>query len=361
MSRRTDSVATLRGRGRARGWMARESRALAVSLVVLGVFQVVGSAAAGEVLPSNPLVAIRADHMVLDLVLNRGQLLVATQSGRVEVYDAATGSALPSLFSEPAVEGREFAPTVRSVAVSPDGTELAVATSEGLLYRYALTATAESLNTRLLDKHPVPGLMEALYLDARRILLADMRGELALLDVERGIEVHRRQLDYDPIYAIDLSPDRSLLAVAFRSSRVQIVDPATGETRKVLKGHLDSVFGLAWLDDHELITAGKDKQLLAWDLRNSDPRPRSLYRGDHFITALGVDRSGNRLAIPLDGFDVGLIALSDGAIGPVLKGHTAPVQKLLFVDDGRKLVSAGHDARVFVWKLDSAQESSTRR
>jgi hypothetical protein len=66
-----------------------------------------------------------------------------------------------------------------------------------------------------------------------------MRGELSLFDIERGIErgieIHRRQLDYDPIYAIELSPDRGLLAIAFRSSRVQIVEPETGKIRHVLK------------------------------------------------------------------------------------------------------------------------------
>ncbi|MDP6980732.1 MAG: hypothetical protein QF570_19380 [Myxococcota bacterium] len=317
--------------------------------------------AAGEASSASPLVAIRADHMVLDVALRGDRLLVATQSGRVEVYDALTGVAQPTLFSDAGSPERKFAPTVRSVAIAPDGEEVAVVTSEGLLHRYEFVPSSDSLETRLLGKRSIPGLMEARYLDAHRILLADMRGELALVDVDSGVEVYRRQLDYDPIYAIDLSPDGSRLAVAFRSSRVQIVEPVSGETQHVLKGHLDSVFGLAWLDDDQLATASKDKQLFAWDLRQADPRPRSLYRGDHYITALGADRAGSRLAIPLDGFEVGLVAFADGSIGSRLKGHTAPVHRLLFVDDGRKLVSAGYDARVFVWKLDSESESSTRR
>jgi len=277
--------------------------------------------------------------MVLDVVTHEDQLLVATQSGRVDIYDLATGELRSPFFVEPSEPDAGFAPTVRSLDVAPDGTELAVVSSSGILRRFAL------------DAQPASG---------RRILLADMRGELALFDIELDSEIHRRQLDYDPIYAIELSPDRSLLAVAFRSSRVQIVEPETGEIRHVLKGHLDSVFGLGWLNDHELATAGKDKRLLIWNLRESEPEPRLLYRGDHFLTALGIDRIGDRVALPLDGFDIGLLELSGQQIERRLDGHTAPIQKLLFIDEGRALVSAGHDARVFVWNLERTLEENVQ-
>jgi WD40 repeat protein len=332
-----------------------------ISLIVFSHLALVVSAAgANEARTSRPMIAVRADHMVLDLVMYRDQILVGTQSGHVDVYNRATGDLRPPIFVYSAPTDSGFAPTVRSLAVSPNGTELAVATSDGLLRRFELGEKSESGEAVLLDERAVPGLMLARYLDDRRILLADMRGELSLLDIAGGIEIHRRQLDYDPIYAIELSPDKRLLAVAFRSSRVQIVEPESGEVRHVLKGHLDSVFGVAWLSDHELATAGKDKRVLVWDLRKIDPQPRVLYRGDHFITALGVDRIAGRVALSLDGFDIGLVQLSDQQIEQRLSGHTAPIQKLLFIDEGRSLVSAGHDARVFVWNLEHESEQKVQ-
>ncbi|MCP5040363.1 MAG: PQQ-binding-like beta-propeller repeat protein [bacterium] len=320
-------------------------------------------AAAGDGFASRPLVSIRADHMVLDVALDGPRLLVATQSGRVDAYDRETGDALPSLHAEPEVEGRPFPVAVRSLAIAPGGGELAVVTSDGLLRRYALDAEAEPApaGAQLVGTTAIPGLMLVTYMDAKQLLAADMRGELALLDLAGGVEVYRRQLEYDPVYAMALSPDRSLLALAFRSSRVQVVSPQTGETQHVLKGHLDSVFDLDWISARKLVTAGKDKRMLEWDLFEDDPRPHSIYRGDHYITALGIDRRGGRVALPLEDHDVGLIELADGTIGRRLQGHTAPVQTLVFIDEGRKLVSAGYDARVFVWDLDSERESSMRR
>ncbi|MBW2294401.1 MAG: hypothetical protein JRG94_19135 [Deltaproteobacteria bacterium] len=330
------------------------------SQVFSQVLPQVAFAAASDAKAQHPLVSIRADHMVIDLIMLGNELLVGTQSGRVDVYDRTTGDALAPLYFEPAASGEGFAPTVRSLAIAPGGAELAVVTSDGMLRRFALKLGAGAAEARLMSERKFPSLMVARYLDDRRILLGDMRGELALVDTQTGVELHRRQLDYDPIYAMELSPDRSLLALAFRSSRVQIVEPASGETQQVLKGHLDSVFDLEWISDHELATASKDKQLYVWDLRDSDPRPRSLYHGDHYITALGIDRIGGRLALPLDGFDVGLLTLRDQQIEQRLEGHTAPVQRLLFFDRGRQLISAGYDARVFVWELEPPQNVRRR-
>lgn len=347
----------------ARGWpsgsLLRGLGAVIAAFVLSACFDV---ASAGGDSRSLPLVSIRADHMVLDIALRGDQLLVATQSGRVDVYDGLTGDVLPSLYSEPELDDRPFTPTVRSLAISPDGTELSVVTSDGLLHRQALGTEGVLTRAQPLGVTAVPGLMLVRYLDGPRLLLADMRGELALLDTLSGDEVYRRQLDYDPIFAMDLSPDRSQLALAFRSSRVQIVSPATGETTRVLKGHLDSVFALEWRGDHKLVTAGKDKQMFEWDLRETDPKPRSLYRGDHYITALGIDQAGDRLAFPVDEHAVAFIELASGRIEERrLEGHTAPVQKLVFIDAGQKLISAGYDARVFVWNLDSEREPNVRR
>ncbi len=299
--------------------------------------------------------------MVLDLMLHGDHLLVGTQSGRVDVYDRHTGEALQPLFVEPARPGQAFVPTVRSLAIAPSGAELAVVTSDGRLRRFALGSESRLDEARLVAEREVAGLMVARYLGDRQILLADMRGELALLDTERGIELHRRQLDYDPIYAMELSPDRSLLAVAFRSSRVQVVAPETGETRFVLKGHLDSVFDVEWSGDHELVTGGKDKQVFAWDLRDSDFKPRRIYRGDHYITALGIDRQGGRMAFSVDGFNVALMRLDDRHVEQRFQGHTSAVHRLLFADGGRQLITGGYDARVFVWKTEPEFEQDVRR
>ena len=85
---------------------------------------------------------------------------------------------------------------------------------------------------------------------------------------------------------------------------------------------------------------------------------RVLYRGDHYITALGADRARSRLALPLEDHRVAVLDWARGRITRRFEGHTAPLQALLFADEGRVLISAGRDARIFVWRLEPHPEGS---
>jgi WD40 repeat protein len=306
--------------------------------------------------------AFRADHMVLDVV-NRGPLiLAATQSGEVAVFDWREGQELPVLMATEAIEGQKFAPTVQSVAISPSERLAAVVSSDGKLRLLRLDEAGEGhdLRAELLFTLERPGLMVARFVGEDQVLVGDMRGELALVDIQGQREVYRRQLEYDPIYEMEISPDSRRAALGFRSSRVRIVDPQSGEVVKVLKGHRDAVYGVAWLGVDRLASAGKDKHLLEWDLRQAQPEPKVLYAGDVYITALGCDPVGGKLALTIDDNVIALYDLAEGRISHRMEGHTAPVQSLVFFDEGRRLVSAGNDARIYVWALDAAALAGTK-
>jgi WD40 repeat protein len=298
--------------------------------------------------------SFRADHMVLD-VANRGALILAgTQSGEVDVFDWREGKKLEALMVTEAEPGQKFAPTVQSVAVSPSERLCAVVTSDGKLRVLRLEEVVEGGGVKgeavfTLER---PGLMVARFVGEEEILVGDMRGELALVDLAGQREVYRRQLEYDPIYEMVMSPDGTRAALGFRSSRVRIVDPRSGKVEKVLKGHRDAVYGVAWLGDERLATAGKDKHLYVWDLRQAEPVPKMLYAGDQYITALGADPAGRKLALTVEDNALALYDLDEGRIDHRMVGHTAPVQSLVFFEEGRRLISAGNDARVYVWALD---------
>jgi WD40 repeat protein len=314
-----------------------------------------GAAPAAESVVVERLQAFRADHMVLD-VASRGSLILAgTQSGEVDVFDWQEGRKLEVLMSGEAKEGQAFAPTVQSVAVSPSQSLCAVVTSDGKLRVLRLEAADAGGG---LKGEPVfslerPGLMVARFVSEGQVLLGDMRGELALVDLEGQGEVYRRQLEYDPIYEMVISPDGKRAALGFRSSRVRIVDPQSGKVLKVLKGHRDAVYGVAWVGDDQLATAGKDKHLYLWDLLQEEPAPKVLYAGDEYITALGADPAGGRLALTVEGNVLALYDLAESRISHRMEGHTAPVQSLVFFEGGRRLISAGNDARVYVWAIEA--------
>jgi WD40 repeat protein len=244
--------------------------------------------------------------------------------------------------------GTAFPATVTAVAVSPSGALCAVVSSDGLLELYRV---GDARFADPVQRLRVPDLLTARFLGDDRLLVGDRRGEVALVEVASGREIYRRQLEYDPIYVLAPSPDGRRVAVAFRSSRIQVVAADTGETQHVLTGHRDSVYGLAWLSDDELVSGSKDKSVLLWNLAQPGDEPRLVYAADHYVTALGVDRGQGLLALPLEDHEVGVLRIADGRILRRFCGHTGPVQSLLFTGDGERLISAGSDAWVFVWDL----------
>ena len=70
--------------------------------------------------------SFRADHMVLDAAVRGSEILVGTQSGRVQAFDWRDGTAAGSLLATQGAPGDAYPPTVTSVAVSPAGASLAV-------------------------------------------------------------------------------------------------------------------------------------------------------------------------------------------------------------------------------------------
>jgi len=294
------------------------------------------------------LFAFRADHMVLDAAVVGSRVLVATQSGRVEAYDWRDGEAGGLMHATAPPSGAAFSATVTSVAVSPSGALCAIVSSDGMLEFYRIgDGPFEDPLRRMRLADP----LTARFLSEDRLLVGDRRGEVALVEVGSGREIYRRKLEYDPIYALAPSPDGRRVAVAFRSSRIHILAADDGGTQYVLKGHRDSVYGLAWLSDGVLASGSKDKSVLLWNLALPGDEPRPVHSADHYVTALGAERGEGLLALPLEDHQVGVLRVADGRMLRRFRGHTAPVQQLLFVADGERLISAGNDARVFVWDL----------
>jgi WD40 repeat protein len=186
-----------------------------------------------------------------------------------------------------------------------------------------------------------------------------MRGELSLFDFKAGREVFRRQVDYDPVYALEIGPQGERVAVALRSSRVHVVDIETGEDLQALQGHRDSVYAVVRLGAGRLASGGKGKRLFVWDLSVPGSPPRLLYRGDHYITALAFDSTNGVLALTLDEDTLGVLDLETGRIMQRLVGHTAPVQALVFLDEGHRLLSAGNDSRIMLWSLAQVSPPTT--
>jgi len=137
------------------------------------------------------------------------------------------------------------------------------------------------------------------------------------------------------IYSNAISPIAShlLVACATQHPAVRLVDLRSGDSTHSLAGHHGALLTVKWSPSLEYILAsgGVDGTVRLWDIRKSSG-------------ALGVlDMEDSLGIVGTDGLGRSARSREHG------KSHSSAVNGIVWTDDGRHIVSTGHDERIRVW------------
>lgn len=139
------------------------------------------------------------------------------------------------------------------------------------------------------------------------------------------------------VYSHALSPvaDHLLVACATQHPAVRLIDLRSGASTHSLAGHQGAVLSVAWSprNDHVLASGGSDGTARLWDIRRSGGSLGVLDLED----SIGVGGE--------DGFGKKARPRQQG------KAHIGACNGVVWTDDGKYLVTAGHDERVRVWDM----------
>lgn len=130
------------------------------------------------------------------------------------------------------------------------------------------------------------------------------------------------------------------------------LDKQTYEIKKQLKGHTNSVFALALIDDKTLVSAGRDAMIRAWDLTIGkevhavpahEYQAKSLHYNGKTLLSSSMDKTIKVWNEKLD-----LLKVIDLERN---EGHTNCINKVEWLDE-EHFVSCSDDRSLILWKVE---------
>ncbi|MDP6933065.1 MAG: WD40 repeat domain-containing protein, partial [Myxococcota bacterium] len=188
--------------------------------------------------------------------------------------------------------------------------------------------------------------------DGRTIVGGSRDGRLSAWDVRSGRARWSVGSDSSAIYDLSCSPDGTRVAIVRTSGRTTIRTLTDGSVSCVLGANTEPVTCCAFLDDHRLLTGGRDNQLRCWDL-GTRSETRVFEGHTHWVRSCAVSGAGTRILS--GGYDhhLRLWDLQSGETLCVLGHHDEPVIDCVVDAGGTVAVSAGLDGRIATWDLPS--------
>jgi WD40 repeat protein/tRNA A-37 threonylcarbamoyl transferase component Bud32 len=268
-------------------------------------------------------------------------LAVATEDGTVKLWDVAESSVRATL---PGHRG-----TVWAAAFSPDGTTLATASDDGTVRLWDLAASTR--HTKFTLAHPASVRAVAFADGGRAVVTGSRDGRVTLWDAATGKELAKLEA---PASVLTLASVGDVLASGGTDRAVTLWDAPTREARLPLRGHTGVVYGVALTaDGRSVASTGWDGTVRLWDTATGN-EVAALTGHTEDVWSVAFSPDGALLASVSNDRAVRVWDVANQREHAVLTGHTGAVHAVAFAPDGKTVASGGRDGTVRLWSVDGA-------
>ncbi|KAH7928957.1 WD40 repeat-like protein [Leucogyrophana mollusca] len=272
--------------------------------------------------------------------------------GLIQVWDRCTGEVVSWEL--------EVQPSVGCLALSPDGSRVAIYPSGGpRIYVYDIEAGCT-----------VSSSVEAYEGTIRDMTFSSDGGRLVSMTWNRTIEMwdlekEAAALPWDGPLAdcVAFSPNGKHIACGI-DDNLRILDPVSGEVQSApFQKHTGRILSIAFSPDGRLIASGSaDHTARVWDIETAASWPSNF--GGHSAAIQNIAFSPNGKLIVSSSADRTICVWDVGTGIPMagpFAGHTASITSVIFSPDGRSIISGSLDHTIRVWTLDNQLHTSPVR
>jgi len=296
-----------------------------------------------------PTGTIDVNGTVKDMVLVEDRLVVATDMGHIEIYDASTKQKLKEI-AIPNVKdymGDLLPARVLSTDLLHGKYLLLSDSGKG---GYSNLFVYDKTLKQILSAEDKKAIIKARFIDDKHILLGYLSNEVALLDIEKKKELYRVQLSESKFSDFAFNEDKSQVVFSCESGVLSVVDVQSGNILKVLKGqNVDNVYRVDF--KHGMISgAGQDQRGALYDAKNGKG---DYIKGSFLIYSTALSPSAKKVAFSMDEKNnISIYNRASKSKTALLKGQKSTLNVILFQDENR-LFSGSDDSTIMIWDLQT--------
>ena len=186
--------------------------------------------------------------------------------------------------------------------------------------------------------------------DGRRLAVATSVG-IWLYDAGTGAEIDLIPAPGRNIRSLAFSPDGQTLASGSGDETIRLWDVATLQQQAVLEGHTGGVSSVAFSPGGQaLASGGADATVRLWDVATA--QQQALLEGHtDVVVSVAFSPDGRTLASGGGDDTIRLWDVATAQQQTVLEGHTNRVESVAFSLDGRTLASGSADGTILLWDM----------
>lgn len=156
------------------------------------------------------------------------------------------------------------------------------------------------------------------------------------------------------ISCLTFSPDQKILASASGDKTIRLWGRYTGELKRTLNGHSDTVWSVAISPDGQMLVSGSaDKTIRVWSL-SSYKQPQIITGHSNWVTSVAISPDGKIMASGSADGTVKLWNINTGELRKTLDKQLKGIVSVSISPNGQLLASADPNA-VHLWNLHTGQ------